>query len=502
MVDFGTTDDGYVAKSLATIKSEIENDQKGVIQNDLNQIGSSVLGQFNGIVASKLYECVNLERIVYRGVQPDYASDERLDGVCALTGTNRLSQQPARGKLVLYLPTGTAFLPGTVFSIDGGVQVQLSQAATYTGGGSGFVTVDAESVDVGDGVEIPAQSVNTLETAVAPPWDGIIMSQSMFSAFDYTTSEGKTLTMIIDEGAEQTFTIDSADFPSWPTPSSSELVNAINGQITGAVAVTRPIGGASTDLMIQIRSSTLNTGSVEITGGTWNDLAQFPIGKIKAFNPEAFVPGFTEEDFALRLRRDNNLATEDKGTDDAIQNAVIENVPDLLDVRVISNNEEFTVDEAIQISTNVVVAHPLGPNGVSEDGSEIANQVWNSKSHGTHIGSATIGAVSARVFDSEGNLHTFILGVASEKIPTLVYDLVVDTDVYPEDGQEQLRKLVIERGLLQKLGATGYASNYKCLAFEIPGVLDIQAFSPSGDQSATINQIVRYYGSKVTVNLV
>jgi hypothetical protein len=91
------------------------------------------------------------------------------------------------------------------------------------------------------------------------------------NAETYALTDGMTLTVIVDQGTEQTITFLTAEFSDIGAATAEEVVAAILAQIVGATPTS-----TTTDTKVTITSDTAGTGSyIEVTGGTSNTALGF-----------------------------------------------------------------------------------------------------------------------------------------------------------------------------------------------------------------------------------
>jgi uncharacterized phage protein gp47/JayE len=102
----GLDDTGLTIKTTAEVLAEIETEQRAEISPGLNLSSASVLGQINGIFASKLGELWEVARAVYTAMDPDGSTGASLDRVAALTGTERQAATKSSVTLTVNLDDG------------------------------------------------------------------------------------------------------------------------------------------------------------------------------------------------------------------------------------------------------------------------------------------------------------------------------------------------------------------------------------------------------------
>lgn len=308
---FGVTPSGFVRKTLAEIKKEIEDDQRNNINSGLNLTSTSVFGQINGIMSAQLDELWQLAQAVYSSQYPDSASAAALDDVANLVGVTRLPAAKSSVTLTLNLAAGVTVPLGSELSLSGTGQRFLTTAAvTNAAAFSTNVTVAAEAQDDGP-VEAAAQSIDTIETPVT----GWSAKTAIISA----NSEPYSLS-----GKDITFNLFPQDVSTILVTFTTEttaldVANRINSQIGSLVTATDAGGFVRVE-----NNSDVPGNSIEVNE-TSTALADFdfPTGVVKGFNStDASVGRFLETDSQLRLRRIQSLTIRGASTLEAIRSGV------------------------------------------------------------------------------------------------------------------------------------------------------------------------------------
>lgn len=131
----GLTSTGFVAKTLAECKAEIEQELRDAFGASIDLSPTEPWGQFAGIMAEREAELWDLAQAVHVAFDPSAAIGVSLDAVSALTGTVR---EPATFSEVTGTATGT---PGTPLT--------AGRVASVSGTGTRFAsTADATIVAV------------------------------------------------------------------------------------------------------------------------------------------------------------------------------------------------------------------------------------------------------------------------------------------------------------------------------------------------------------------
>lgn len=162
---YGLLSTGFNPKTLATIKTELEDALKSVWGASIDLDPAGPIGQLVGIVAERLAEVWDAAQEVYVSFDPDEATGEALDALCALTGTLREAATHSTVTATLTGTAGATIPAGTQFSVvTTGVKFETLAAATFPGTFT-TVDVDCQSVDTGP-LPALAGTLTTIETPV------------------------------------------------------------------------------------------------------------------------------------------------------------------------------------------------------------------------------------------------------------------------------------------------------------------------------------------------
>jgi uncharacterized phage protein gp47/JayE len=165
MTTYGLLSTGFNPKTLAIVKSELEDDFRGVFGASIDLNASGPFGQIIGVVAERLAEVWDAAQEVYAGFDPDQATGSALDALCALTGTLRNAATHSTVTVTCSGTAGTTIPAGTQFSVvTTGVKFETLAAGTMPGT-FGYVDIDCQSVDTGPLVAL-AGTLTTIETPV------------------------------------------------------------------------------------------------------------------------------------------------------------------------------------------------------------------------------------------------------------------------------------------------------------------------------------------------
>lgn len=110
---FGLTLTGFVPKSFAVIREEINADIRAFAGASIDLSDNSIEGQIVAIVSERYDELWQLAQAIYSADDPDAATGVALEDVCALTGTTREEATRSRVALTLVGDTATVIAVGS-----------------------------------------------------------------------------------------------------------------------------------------------------------------------------------------------------------------------------------------------------------------------------------------------------------------------------------------------------------------------------------------------------
>jgi uncharacterized phage protein gp47/JayE len=169
-MSFGLTSTGFVRKRLEDILAAVVEKEKTKWGNDILTSEDSSFNKFNAIfgeVASELWE---LAEAMYAAFDPDGASEDLLDRVCAFIGVTRLQATYSRVTATISGDPATVIPIGRVVAVPA-TGARFLTLTEVTIGGGGTVSVELEAQNAG-AVEAPAGTLTEIVTPVAG-WDSI-----------------------------------------------------------------------------------------------------------------------------------------------------------------------------------------------------------------------------------------------------------------------------------------------------------------------------------------
>lgn len=179
MSSFGLTENGFIKKDAATIKTEFENDLKAAYGALIDLEPESFFGNLVGIVSERESLIWDLSEAVYFSAYPDTAQGVNLDNASTMTGISRINEKFSTETVML----GTAgavdvLIPlGTIVSQSATNQNwQTLAAVTIPAGGT--IPAIVEATDPGP-IDAPAGTIDNIVTVIA--------------GFDSVTNAGTTI---------------------------------------------------------------------------------------------------------------------------------------------------------------------------------------------------------------------------------------------------------------------------------------------------------------------
>ncbi len=238
-----------------------------------------------------------------------------------------------------------------------------------------------------------------------------------------------------------------------PTTTSTDITdNTAHWKYVGA-------GAGFVDIVCESN----DTGPILAVSGTLTVIDTAVAGLSSVHNLLDATPGTDiETDTALRIRRDADLAAGETATPEAIRTAMLSGVTGVTSCHVFQNRTDTT-------DADGVTPHSIEVLVQGGDDQDIADALWLVV--GASIG--MVGVTSKTVVDSEGNDQIVKFTRPTAKTIYITITLVKDPDVYPSDGDAEVKLAVVERGDLYAIGYNVTASAQTGPCFTVPGVLDV-----------------------------
>ncbi len=168
-------------------------------------------------------------------------------------------------------------------------------------------------------------------------------------------------------------------------------------------------------------------------------------------------------DAELRILREQQLATGGNATLSALRAEILE-VEDVTAVTVFQNvTDSVDADGLPPHSVEVLVR-----GGEDQD-------IWDALLAGVAAGIRTFGGEDGTSTDDEGTVHDVSFSRPEEIFVYATLVVTYDADLYPADGDDQIKALIVDFGDRQATGKNVVASSLTAQAFLVAGVLDVSS---------------------------
>lgn len=341
------------------------------------------------------------------------------------------------------------------------------------------------------------------------------MMRAVYSAFYPSSASGRSLDSVCSitgtlrhSATKSQLSAVTVNLNAGFSAAAGEMVAAVDGDPTRRFVSTElaeNTGGSAADFSINFEAET--AGAVECLAGQLTVIAQPLSGWNSVTNPtDAVVGDEIDTDAQLRIRREQELAGGST-TADGIRTDILQNEDlGVTFCRVLSNDGDTTdVNGLPPHSVEVIARGPDSPT--SDDNQALADQIWASKGGGIRA----YGTASEIVVDSQENAYSVGYTRPTLKNTYIEIDVVIDTNLYPEDGDDQIKEALADFGDDNyQPGDDVIAERLKAVAFTVAGVTDVSALrlgfsaSPSGtaNLSIAIREIAALDTSRVLVTQV
>jgi uncharacterized phage protein gp47/JayE len=436
------TANGFVKKTFDELKTEYEEGFKSIFGEEVDLDSVGPVGQLIAMLANRDADLWDGAEEIYNSRDPDIAEGMSLDKICAETGVIRQAATFTQIYNVYLKGTdGTIVTAGKTVRQSTGdyttVEFSLDEAVTITKSACRYIKLTVGTPSDSEVFTITIDSIPYSDTATVPSDTAEDIAENLKVLIEAGTFGGT----VTRTGAELEIEQYNLDFVISFTSNITEEELASGGDFT-----------ATTSGAIPVPATTLDTIVTPVSG--WDEVT----------NPAAGVTGRnTETDSELRIRRAQTLLTGN-ATEDAIVQAISNNVTGVTAVSIESNRTDAAVGLLPPHSFHVVVA------GGNDD--DIAQQIWNVQPAGI----ASYGSTHIVVVDSEGQNQDIYF---SRPTPIYIHVKVLRSyyseEGYPTDGDAQVKDNIVDWALLnQPIGKDVIRQRLNIPVYEVPGIEDLQ----------------------------
>lgn len=380
----GLSSTGFLKKTLAEVKLEIEEALRTQLGEFINLLPGSVFSQVVGIVAERESLIWDLAEEVYNSQYPDTAEGVALDNVVSLTGTERIAARKSRIlEQILFGTLGTLVPAGTIIDVPGNPDARFETDADVTliAGTDEVQTITFSAVPDSGTFKLSHEGE---ETAVLPFNASAAAVQSALNAL--TGLSGVTVTGSFAGGFVVTFT--GADGKQ----AQPLLVFSLNTLLNGVTPVTPTVTETTPGVpQASVSMTAEEFGPIPAFKNTLTNIVTPVTGLNSAKNlADAVVGRNVETDAELRLRREQELQKAGAGTVEAIRAKLLE--VEGVTQAIVFENDTMILDIDGRPAKSF---ESFVQGGVDQD---IADAIWLAKGAGIQ----TVGTETETVVDSMG----------------------------------------------------------------------------------------------------
>lgn len=468
---YGVSTEGFRKKRLIDIRTEIENELKNKLGNNINLLSTSVLSQLIGTFSERESLLWELAEQVYNSQYLNSADGINLDNVLTILGVERLQQTKSIQKnLHLFGSVATVIPIGTKFSVQGSPSsvFETVTAATLVAGVDEVQSISWASVPVSGSYRLKYLNEETTllnfdanAAAIQSALNGLSKLEGITVSGDYIV--GFTITFAGDSG--------KINHSLLTFGSNTTAVVATVAQVTAGV----PQG------VVDAQATTF--GEVIAPAFTLSVIDTPVVGLDRAINPtDATVGRNTETDAEVRARALIGQQARGASTVEAIRARLLE----------LSGVTQAIIFENI---TTVVDGDGIPPKSFRSfvQGGEdqvIWDALWLNKPAGIKADGDVIGTV----VDSQGLTQT--VGFARPVVKTVYITIEVTKDPakFPINGSDLVKTALADYVNALEIGSDVivYPSLVSSLTV-VPGIIDVRigiGFSPAPPLLQDANLII------------
>jgi uncharacterized phage protein gp47/JayE len=316
---FGLDETGLNIKTLADIKSEIEESLRALFGPQINLQPQSNFGQLVGIFSEREALLWELLEDIYNSQYPASASGVSLDNVLDLIALIRLGVSSSRIINQGLFGTASTIIPqGTLFSVEGDSEKVFStdEDVTLVAGTDEIQSITFSATPTGGSFKLNYDGEITAAILFS---EGATEVQAALRALTNTSATGITVTGSFAAGFVVTFGGDDGkQIQTLLIENSNTLTNG--GAVT--ITITKTTPGVWQG---QVNCTAIATGPISVAEKALSVIDTPISGLTRVFNPDVAIVGRdVETDAEARIRRNQRFQISLAGPLEAIKNKVLE----------------------------------------------------------------------------------------------------------------------------------------------------------------------------------
>lgn len=316
---------------------------------------------------------------------------------------------------------------------------------------------------IGQLIDIFGQQLAEMYGTIQAAYDALRPDDAEGDALDQICAYAGVIRLA---ASHSTVTLTASGTPATVIPPGS--IARVPGGVRFVTTAEGVIGGGGT---VAIPARAEVTGPVEAGAGTITGIVTTITGWASVTNAAAATPGRSvETDAELRVRRELSLQRASASTDQALRARLLE-VPDVQAAVVLSNRTDVTDGYSIPPHSFRAIVWPDLP-----DDPAIFEAIWGQ----TPMGIQSNGLYAGLVTDSQGVSQTVRYSPASAQEVHVVVRVVIDDDLYPLDGDDQIEAAVLAYASALSIGDDFRPFRIIGAIEEIPGILDLEVRAKIG----------------------
>lgn len=410
MSEIFVTSTGFLKKTLPTIISEYQALFQGIWGVDIDLDPQGVVGQEIAMLAKREADIWDGAEEIYNSRNPNSATGVSLDNIMIENGIERLGASYTVVKNVVLFGANSTIIPSGKLAKNPEQSVQYSLDSTVTIDKTSCheALITLSSVSVGDHYIITINAVNYDYTAIGGDTiDSVLAALLALIELGTWGGSGSISSSILDLYYATSFSVD------------------VNANLS------------FTDIGNFGNFTCTTKGSNTLPGSSLTEIVTPVSGWDSVYNPEVGIPGRSiESDPAARIRRTISVMNG-SATDEAIKEAILNNVANVVGCTVASNRTNITdVESRPPHSFEVIVS-----GGTDAD---VAEMIYEKQGAGVE----SYGNTSVIITDPEGYQQTIKFSRAVDKyIWVRVSRAKYSEETYPTDGDDQIKAQIVSWSL-------------------------------------------------------